>query len=107
MFADDITIITPYVGQLLKIKQEADSFSLQVVVNEKDRENLIEIEGNCFPADQLIRTQKNSAVVSESVPIVCLIQSLNPGQCNSNPAGWSRTQKTRGFATVYSWAMLP
>lgn len=51
VYEDDITIVTPYVGQLLKIKKEATNSSLRVVVNEKDEERLMEMEGDCMKTD--------------------------------------------------------
>lgn len=47
-----MTIVTPYVGQLLKIKHLLANANLKVALGEKDEENLVDIEGE----DPLLRS---------------------------------------------------
>lgn len=40
-----MTIVTPYVGQLLKIKALLANTSMKVLLSEKDEQTLVDMEG--------------------------------------------------------------
>lgn len=48
---DDITILTPYVGQLLLIKKEVSKF-MMLRVGERDAEELADLEVHCTSNDE-------------------------------------------------------